>query len=58
MVVHKAVKLMYASRVPGDLLMDAPNYTYTWEELVKIVESREGWRSLVNASKHPGSILP
>ena len=39
-MVHKAVKLMHASRAPGDLLMDAPDYS--WEELKRFASSKLG----------------
>ena len=50
-MVHKAVKLIHASRTPGDLLMDAPDYT--WEELKQLAANRDSWRSIVNAIKGP-----
>ena len=31
LMIHQAVKLIHVSRVSGDLLMDAPRYS--WEEL-------------------------
>ena len=52
-MVHKAGKLIHTSRTPGDLLMDAPDYT--WEELKQLAANRDSWRnlSLVNAIKGP-----
>ena len=50
-MVHKAVQYMHENRVQGDLLMDAPSYS--WPELVKLAANRDQWRSIVNALKGP-----
>ena len=50
-MVHKAVKIMHANRVPGDLLMDVPDYS--WEGLIQLASGRDAWRELVQAIKTP-----
>ena len=50
-MIHQAVQLIHASRTPGDLLMDAPDYS--WEELKMLAANRDTWRSLVNTIKGP-----
>ena len=48
-MVHQTVKLMHKSRVPGDLLMHAPDYS--WEELMQFAANRDAWRTLVATVK-------
>ena len=42
---------MHENRRQGDLLMDAP--AYSWSELVQLAADRAKWRRVVNALKVP-----
>ena len=44
-MVHQAVKVLHANRTPGDLLMDAPDFS--WKELKQFSANRDAWRALV-----------
>ena len=50
-MVYKAVQYMHENRRQGDLLMDAP--PYSWRELVQFAADRAKWRRVVNALKGP-----
>ena len=50
-MVHKAVQYMHQNRTRGDLLMDAP--AYSWPELVQLAQDRDKWRCVVDALKGP-----
>ena len=51
-MIHKAVKMQYANRAEGDLLMDAPP-TSSWEELkaMAFADDKKEWRRRVRAIK-------
>ena len=51
-MIHKAVKMLYANRTEGDLLMDSPA-TDSWEELKKLAfaDDKKEWRRRVRAIK-------
>ena len=51
-VIQKAVKMLYANRAEGDLLMDAPD-TDSWEELKSLAfaDDKKEWRQRVRAIK-------
>ena len=46
-MLHRAVQYMHGSRKKGDLLMDAPEYS--WTELVQLAHNRDAWRALVKS---------
>ena len=49
-MVHIAVKKLYASRLEGDLLMDAPAST-SWSDLVAQAKKEKSWRAEVRKIK-------
>ena len=50
-MIHKAVKILHENRAVGDLLMDAPDYS--WRELKQLAANRDAWRSLVHSIRRP-----
>ena len=51
-MLHKAVQLLHTDRQEGDLLMDAPDYS--WDELKMMAANRDAWRYLlVNSIRGP-----
>ena len=52
-MVHQAVKIMHGDRMSGDLLMDAPDYS--WHGLKQFAANRDAWRKLVQTILKPYS---
>ena len=44
-MVHQAMKVLHVNRTPGDLLMDAPDFS--WKELKQFAANRDAWHALV-----------
>ena len=49
-MIKKAVKMLFANRAQGDILMDAPA-AESWEALTKMAEDKDEWRAGVKAIK-------
>ena len=46
-MLYRVVRYIHGSRKKGDLLMDAPDYS--WEQLVRLAQNRDAWRSMVKS---------